>query len=48
MHGVSHIQQGLWVRDDTWFEPWIECVQSLEKGCFDAFVLAEVMGLSDT
>ena len=42
MNCVSHIQQGLWVRDDTrqleynQLEPWVELAQILEKGCFDA------------
>ena len=54
MNCVSHIQQGLWVRDDTrqldytQFEPWVELAQILEKGCFDALFLADVMGLYDT
>jgi alkanesulfonate monooxygenase SsuD/methylene tetrahydromethanopterin reductase-like flavin-dependent oxidoreductase (luciferase family) len=54
MNCVSHIQQGLWVRDDTrqreytQLEPWVELAQILEKGCFDALFLADVMGLYDT
>jgi alkanesulfonate monooxygenase SsuD/methylene tetrahydromethanopterin reductase-like flavin-dependent oxidoreductase (luciferase family) len=54
MNCVSHIQQGLWVRDDTrqldytQFEPWVELAQILEKGCFDGLFLADVMGLYDT
>lgn len=54
MNCVSHIQQGLWVRDDTRqleynrLEPWVELAQILEKGCFDALFLADVMGLYDT
>ena len=42
MNCVSHIQQGLWVRDDTrqleynQLEPWVELAQILEKGCFEA------------
>ena len=54
MNCVSHIQQGLWVRDDTRqleynrLEPWGELAQILEKGCFDALFLADVIGLYDT
>lgn len=54
MNCVSHIQQGLWVRDDTrqrdytQLEPWVELAQILEKGCFDALFLADVIGLYDT
>ena len=54
MNCVSHIQQGLWVRDDTRqleynrLEPWVELAQILEKGCFDALFLADVIGLYDT
>ena len=53
MNCVSHIQQGLWVRDDTrqveyfTLEPWLELAQILEKGCFDALFLADVVGLYD-
>ena len=54
MNCVSHIQQGLWVRDDTrqrdytQLEPWVELAQVLEQGCFDALFLADVIGLYDT
>ena len=54
MNCVSHIQHGLWVRDDTrqleytQLEPWVELAQILEKGCFDALFLADVVGLYDT
>jgi alkanesulfonate monooxygenase SsuD/methylene tetrahydromethanopterin reductase-like flavin-dependent oxidoreductase (luciferase family) len=54
MNCVSHIQQDLWVRDDTrqldytQFAPWVELAQILEKGCFDALFLADMMGLYDT
>ena len=54
MNCVSHIQQGLWVRDDTRqleynrLDPWVELAQILEKGCFDALFLADVIGLYDT
>lgn len=53
MNCVSHIQQGLWVRGDTrqleynTLEPWLELARILEKGCFDALFLADVMGLYD-
>jgi FMN-dependent oxidoreductase (nitrilotriacetate monooxygenase family) len=54
MHCVSHIQHGLWVRSDTrqleytQLDPWIELAQILEKGCFDALFLADVVGVYDT
>jgi long-chain alkane monooxygenase len=54
MNCVSHIQQGLWVRDDTRqleytrLDPWVELAQILEKGCFDALFLADVVGVYDT
>jgi FMN-dependent oxidoreductase (nitrilotriacetate monooxygenase family) len=53
MNCVSHIQHGLWVRDDTRqldynsLEPWIELAQLLERGCFDAMFLADVVGTYD-
>ncbi len=53
MNCVSHIQQGLWVRDDTRqreyasLDPWLELAQILEKGCFDALFLADVVGVYD-
>ncbi len=54
MNCVSHIQQGLWVRDDTrqleytQIDPWVELAHILEKGCFDALFLADVVGVYDT
>lgn len=54
MNCVSHIQQGLWVREDTRqleyhsLDPWIELAKILERGCFDALFLADVIGLYDT
>lgn len=54
MNCVSHIQQGLWVRDDTRqveyksLDPWLELARILEAGCFDALFLADVTGLYDT
>ena len=54
MNCVSHIQQGLWVRDDTrqreytQLDPWLELAQLLERGRFDALFLADVVGLYDT
>ena len=54
MNCVSHLQQGLWVRDDTaqleytQLEPWVELAQTLERGCFDALFLADVAGVYDT
>ena len=54
MNCVSHIQQGLWVRDDTrqleynQLDPWVELAQILENGCFDALFLADVIGVYDS
>lgn len=54
MNCVSHIQQGLWVRDDTrqleyaGLAPWLELARLLERGGFDTLFLADVMGLYDT
>ncbi|MDE0498023.1 MAG: hypothetical protein OXH86_11785, partial [Acidimicrobiaceae bacterium] len=45
MNCVGHIQQGLWVRDDTRqreytsLEPWLELARICEAGCFDAVFL---------
>ena len=53
MNCVSHIQHGLWVRDDTRqrefnrIEPWIELARLLEMGGFDALFLADVIGTYD-
>ena len=53
MNCVSHIQQGLWVRDDTRqrdyhsLEPWLELARLLERGRFDALFLADVTGVYD-
>ena len=53
MNCVSHHQHGLWVREDTrqleytQIDPWIELAQILEKGCFDALFLADVVGVYD-
>ncbi len=53
MNCVSHIQQGLWRRDDTRqleyasLDPWVELATILEKGCFDALFLADVIGTYD-
>ena len=53
MNCVSHIQHGLWVRDDTRqrdyrrMEPWIELARLLERGGFDALFLADVIGAYD-
>jgi FMN-dependent oxidoreductase (nitrilotriacetate monooxygenase family) len=53
MNCVSHIQHGLWVRDDTRqteytrLEPWVELARILEKGCFDTLFLADVIGVYD-
>ncbi|MDH3605254.1 MAG: LLM class flavin-dependent oxidoreductase [Candidatus Tectomicrobia bacterium] len=53
MNCVSHIQQGLWRRDDmrqleyASLDPWVELATLLEKGCFDALFLADVIGTYD-
>lgn len=53
MNCVSHIQQGLWRRDDTRqleyasLDPWVELAKILEKGCFDTLFLADVIGTYD-
>lgn len=54
MNCVSHIQQGLWTRQDSrqleynTLEPWLELAQILERGRFDAIFLADVIGLYDS
>jgi FMN-dependent oxidoreductase (nitrilotriacetate monooxygenase family) len=54
MNCVSHIQQGLWIREDTrqteykTLAPWLELARILEDGGFDALFLADVIGLYDT
>lgn len=54
MNCVSHIQQGLWVRNDTRqteytsLDPWIELAQVAEAGCFDVVFFADVIGVYDT
>ena len=53
MNCVSHIQQGMWTRDDTRqtefnsLDPWMELAQVAESGCFDTIFLADVLGLYD-
>ncbi len=53
MNCVSHINQGLWVREDTrnieyrTLAPWMELAKILEAGFFDALFLADVVGLYD-
>lgn len=53
MNCVSHIQHGLWGRPDTrqleynTLEPWLDLARILEKGCFDALFLADVVGVYD-
>ena len=52
MNCVSHIQQGLWIRDDTrqleytQIDPWVELAQILEKGHFDALFLDQLVNSS--
>ena len=54
MNCVSHIQHGLWRRDDTRqldytsLDPWVDLVRLLERGCFDGLFLADVIGVYDT
>ena len=54
MNCVSHIQHGMWTRDDTRqleytrLDPWVELAQLLERGRFDALFLADVIGAYDT
>lgn len=54
MNCVSHIHHGQWVRTDTrqteyhTIAPWIELVQILERGKFDALFLADVVGTYDS
>ena len=54
MNCVSHIQHGMWTRDDTRqleytrLDPWVELARLLERGCFDALFLADVIGAYDT
>ena len=53
MNVVSHIVQGQWRRPDTRqreyhsLAPWVELAQLLERGCFDALFLADVVGAYD-
>ncbi|MCS5682938.1 MAG: LLM class flavin-dependent oxidoreductase [Actinomycetota bacterium] len=53
MNCVSHIQQGMWTREDTRqlefgsLDPWIELAKVAEEGCFDTIFLADVLGLYD-
>ena len=53
MNCVSHIQQGLWVREDSrqteylQLEPWMELARIAEAGCLDSLFLADVVGLYD-
>lgn len=54
MNCVSHIHHGQWVREDTRqrdyarLDAWIELVQLLERGKFDAIFLADVVGTYDS
>ncbi len=53
MNCVSHLNHGLWGRDDTRqteylsLDAWLELAQILEAGCFDALFLADVVGVYD-
>ena len=53
MNCVGHQSQGLWrhPRDRsteyTSIELWVELARTLERGCFDAFFLADVLGVYD-
>ncbi len=54
MNCVSHIQHGLWIRDDTrqrefnTLDPWMDLARLLDQGGFDALFLADVAGVYDT
>lgn len=53
MNCVVHQSPGLWVRDDdhmvdyTDLEQWTRFARLIEKGCFDAIFLADVVGTYD-
>jgi long-chain alkane monooxygenase len=53
MNTVSHIVQGQWTRADSRqreyhsLAPWVELARLLERGCFDAIFLADVVGAYD-
>ncbi len=53
MNCVVHQSPGLWVRDDdhmvdyTDLNQWIELARLVERGCFDAIFLADVVGTYD-
>ena len=54
MNCVTPMSPGLWVREDdhmvdyTSLEHWTEFARLLERGCFDAIFLADVIGPYDT
>lgn len=53
MNCVVHQSPGLWVRPEdqmtryTDLETWVELARLLERGCFDALFLADVIGIYD-
>jgi alkanesulfonate monooxygenase SsuD/methylene tetrahydromethanopterin reductase-like flavin-dependent oxidoreductase (luciferase family) len=53
MNCVVHMSPGLWVRADdhtvdyTSLAHWTKVAQLLERGCFDAMFLADVLGPYD-
>src|SRR5258708_4108781 len=53
MNCVVHQSPGLWVRPEdqmpryTELETWVELARLLERGCFDALFLADVVGFYD-
>jgi long-chain alkane monooxygenase len=53
MNCVVHQSPGLWVRPEdrmtryTDLETWVELAKLLERGCFDALFLADVVGIYD-
>ena len=53
MNCVTHMSPGLWMREDdhmvdyTSLEHWTEFARLLERGCFDAIFLADVVGPYD-
>ena len=53
MNTVTHMSPGLWVRDDdhmvdyTSLAHWTAFARLMERGCFDAIFLADVVGSYD-
>ena len=53
MNAVSHVYHGLWRHPDSRqtefndLKTWVELSKLLERGCFDALFLADVLGVDD-